>query len=109
MKAMGILIPGCSYLDKARAIVPDVSLNCLSKACGQGINADHRQSNGYSRNPSARTFNRDLKDRGLEVRASTGKVNNFYGLKIGVDVKSELEKERGKVTDLLSVMKDRGI
>ena len=65
---MRVLITGCSCLDKASAIVPDVSLICPGKACGQGINADHWSCSPSESERKYCKWAKELPSRGLARR-----------------------------------------
>ena len=61
---------------------------------------DWAKANGYKRAPSARTFNRELREAGFDVRVSTGKVNWVYGLKYGIVLVTEEQRKDGKLAEL---------
>ncbi|MEW8563753.1 MAG: phage/plasmid primase, P4 family [Candidatus Thiodiazotropha sp.] len=89
----------CSEIDGERVKVNDLRTKYIRWA----------KDNGYRREPSARTFVRDLKDRGYEVRMSTGHQNYVFGLKLGIDPKKELKNDQSNVTNLMDLIKDRSI
>jgi len=61
---------------------------------------DWAKANGYKRAPAARTFNRELREAGFDVRVSTGKVNWVYGLKHGIVLVTEEQRKDGKLAEL---------
>jgi putative DNA primase/helicase len=76
----------CSDAPEHREKVHDLRLKYIAWA----------NENGYRRQPSARTFNRDLRDRGFDVRNSSGHQNYVYGIRIGIDPAEELAKHQNK-------------